>query len=106
MTMCAGRVHQTPHDSEGVATFAGADESALFQRLNRIAIGRKGADYFVVFQSAQNRVAAERISFKPVSVLDVRQEVLFTLREFRRDNGSTGSFLLRQFSRPYGTLFW
>jgi hypothetical protein len=37
--------------------------------------------------------------------LDVRQEVLFTLREFRRDTGSTGSFLLRQFSRPFAGRF-
>jgi hypothetical protein len=30
---------QTPHDSQRIATFAGADESALFQRLDGIAIG-------------------------------------------------------------------
>ena len=34
---------QTPHDSERVATFAGADESALFHRLDGIAIGRQRA---------------------------------------------------------------
>jgi len=70
------------HDSERFFTFSGADESALLQRLDGIAIGRESAYYFVVLQSAQNRVAAERISFKMVSVLDVRQEVLFDFSEF------------------------
>jgi hypothetical protein len=51
----------------------------------------------VVFQSAQNRVAAERVSFKLASLLDVRQEVLFTLREFRRDTGSTAAFFFANF---------
>ena len=41
------------------------------------------------------------LQMRRVSVSDVRQEVLFTFREFRRDTGSTGSFLLRQFSRPF-----
>ena len=31
---------QTPQDSEWVPTLVGADESALFQRLDGIAIGR------------------------------------------------------------------
>ncbi len=77
---------QTPHDSKRVSTFAGADESAPFERLDGIAIGREGADYFVVFQWAENWVAAERISFKLVSVLDVRQQVLFDLSEFWRES--------------------
>ena len=51
------------------------------------------------------RVAGTRISFKLVSVLDARQEVLFTFRECRRDTGSTGSLLLRQFSRPFAGRF-
>jgi hypothetical protein len=34
---------QMPHDSERVATFAGADESTLFHRLDGIAIGRQRA---------------------------------------------------------------
>jgi hypothetical protein len=64
---------QTPHDSERLSTYAGADESALFQRLDRIAIGRQRANFFITFQPPQNWVAAERISFKLVSVLDVRK---------------------------------
>jgi hypothetical protein len=68
---------QTPHDSERVATFAGADESVLFHRLDGIAIGRQRSYFFIVFQTPQNWVAAERISFKLVSVLDVRKQVLF-----------------------------
>jgi hypothetical protein len=60
---------QTPHDSERVATFAGADESALFHRLDGIAIGRQRAYFFIVFQPPQNGVAAERISFKLVALL-------------------------------------
>jgi hypothetical protein len=64
---------QTPHDSERVATFTGADESALLHRLDRIAIGSLRAYLFIIFQPAQNWVAAERISFKLVSVLDVRK---------------------------------
>ena len=40
---------QTPHDSERVATFAGADESALFHRLDGIAIGRQRAYFFIIF---------------------------------------------------------
>jgi hypothetical protein len=64
---------QTPNDSERVSTFAGADESALFHRLDGIAIGRQRAYFFIIFQPSQNWVAAERISFKLVSVLDVRK---------------------------------
>ena len=64
---------QTPHDSERVATFAGRNESALFHRLDGIAIGRQRADFFIVLQPPQDWVAAERISFKLVSVLDVRK---------------------------------
>ena len=62
---------QTPADSEGVATFAGADESAPFHRLDGIAIGRQRTYFFIVFQPPQDWVATERISFKLVSVLDV-----------------------------------
>ncbi len=64
---------QTPHDSERVATFAGADESALFHRLDGIAIGSQRAHFFIIFQPPQNWVTAERISFKLVSVLEVRK---------------------------------
>jgi hypothetical protein len=60
-------------DSEGGATFAGADESAPFHRLDGIAIGRQRANFFVILQPPQDWVAAERISFKLVSVLDVRK---------------------------------
>jgi hypothetical protein len=49
---------QTPQDSERVATFAGADESALFHRLDGIAIGRQRAYFFIIFQPPQNGVAA------------------------------------------------
>jgi hypothetical protein len=66
-------VFQTPRDGERVATFAWADEPALFHRLDGIAIGRQRAYLFIVFQPPQNWVAAERISFKLVSVLDVRK---------------------------------
>jgi len=64
---------QTPHNSERVATFAGADESAPFHRLDGIAIGRQRAHLFIIFQPPQNWIAAERISFKLVAVLDVRK---------------------------------
>ena len=64
---------QTPHDSEGVATFAGADESAPFYRFDGIAIGGQRAYSIIIFRPPQNWVAAERISFKLVSVLDVRK---------------------------------
>ena len=63
----------TPRDCERVATFAGTDESALFRRLDGIAIGRPRPHFFIIFQPPQNWVAAERISFKRVSVLDVRK---------------------------------
>src|ERR1017187_91732 len=89
---------QTPHDSERVATFAGADESALFQRLDGTAIGRQRAYFFIIFHPPQNWVAAERVSFKVVSVLDVRKYVLFSRCEFRQE---TSSFLLRHFLRPF-----
>ena len=62
-----------PPDSEGVATSGGPGESALFQRLDRITIGRQRANFFVIFRPPQDWVAAERISFKLVSVLDVRK---------------------------------
>src|SRR4029077_3678243 len=42
--------------------------------------------------------AAERIGFKLVSVLDMRQQVLFDLREFRWE---ISSFFLRHSSRPF-----
>jgi hypothetical protein len=64
---------QTPQDSERVATFPGADESALFRRFDGIAIGGQRAYSFTIFQPPQNWVAAERISFKLASVLDVRK---------------------------------
>ena len=63
---------QTPHDGERVSTLDGTDESALFHRLDGIAIGRPRAYFFVIFQPPQNWIAAERISFKLVSLLDVR----------------------------------
>ena len=72
--------------------------SALFQRLDGIAIGRQRAYFFIVFQPPQVWVAAERISFKLVSVLDVGKQVLFRLGEFRHE---TTSFLFRHSSRPY-----
>jgi hypothetical protein len=59
---------QTPHECERVATFAGADESALFHRFDGIAIGRQRVYFFIIFQPPQDWVAAERISFKLVSV--------------------------------------
>jgi len=63
-----------PQDGEGAAgTVTGADESAPFHRLDGIAIGRQRAYFFIVFQTPQNWVAAERISFKLVSVSDVRK---------------------------------
>jgi hypothetical protein len=71
---------QTPHYSERVATFAGADESAVFHRLDGIAIGRQRAYFFIIFQVPQNWVAAERISFKLVSMLDVRKAGLVQSR--------------------------
>ena len=64
---------QAPPNGEPVATFAGTDEAALLHRLNGMAIGRQRAYFFVIFQPPQNWVAAERISFKLVSVLDVRK---------------------------------
>ena len=78
-------------------TFAGDDESTFFHRLDRISIGRQRAYFFIIFQLPQNRVAAERICFKLVSVFHVRQQVLFSLGEFRRH---ASSFLLRHLSSP------
>ena len=49
---------ETPHDGERVATFAGADESGLFHRLDCIAIGRQRAYFFVIFRPPQDWVAA------------------------------------------------
>ena len=90
----------------GSSTFAGADESALFHRLDGIAIGRQRAYFFIIFQAPQNWVAAERISFKLVSVLHVRQQVLFSLCEFRQDDWqlSSSPFLTsirRRVSSPF-----
>src|ERR1039457_1168515 len=64
---------KTPPDGERVSTFAGADEPALFHGFDGIAIGRQRAYFFIIFQPSQNWVATERISFKLVSVLDVRK---------------------------------
>src|SRR5580700_10515118 len=94
---------QTPQDSQRVATFAGANESAPFQRLDGISIRGQRTYFLIVFQPPQNGVAAEGVSFKLVSVLHVRKQVLFCLCEFRQE---ISSFLLRHFSRPCGSLFW
>ena len=64
---------QTPHDGEEVATFAGHNESETFHRLDGIAIGGQRTYFFIVFQPPQEWVTAERISFKLVSVLNVRR---------------------------------
>ena len=48
--------------------------------------------FFVIFQPPQNWVAAERISFKLVTILDVRKQVFFGLCQFRQE---ISSFLLR-----------
>ena len=64
---------QTPHDGEEVATFAGRNESAPFHRLDGIAIGSQRTYFFIIFQPTQDWVTAERISFKLVSVLNVRK---------------------------------
>ena len=53
--------------------FTGMDESAFFHRLDCISIGRQRSYFFIVFQVPQNRVAAERISFKLVAVFQVRE---------------------------------
>ena len=66
-------------------TFAGADESPPFQRFDGIAIGGQRAYFFIFFQTPQNWIAAEQISLKLVSILDVRQEVLFDRGEFRQE---------------------
>ena len=50
---------QTPHDSEGVATFSGRNESALFHRFDGIATGGQRAHFFIIFQPPQNWIAAE-----------------------------------------------
>ena len=94
---------QTPHDGERVSTLDGTDESALFQCLDGIAIGRQSAYFFIIFQSTQNCVAAERISFELISVFDVRKQVLFNLCEFRWE---ISTFLLRPFSRRPRTISW
>jgi hypothetical protein len=82
---------QTPRNGEGVTTLAPGYEPTLLHGFYGIAIGGQGTDYFVVFQSAQNRVAAKRVSFKLVPKLHVRENVLFSLRQFRR--GASGSLL-------------
>ncbi|HEV8047151.1 MAG TPA: hypothetical protein VGP35_05455 [Terriglobales bacterium] len=71
---------QTPHNNQRVVTFAGVDESTLLHRLDGIAIGRKSAYFLIIFQGPQDWVAAEGISFKLVSILDVRKQVLFQSR--------------------------
>jgi hypothetical protein len=82
----------------GTAVRRGADESVLFQRLDRIAIGRQRTHFFIIFQPPQNWIAAERIRFKLVALLHVRQQVLFDLSEFWR---GIRSFLLRHSSGPF-----
>ncbi len=85
-----------PRDGEWVSTFAGADESALFQRLNGIAISRQRAYLFIIFQAPQNWIATQRIGFKLLALLHVQKQVLFSLGEFLQE---ISSFLLRHFSR-------
>ena len=90
---------QTPQDSQRVATFVRRNWSALLHGFYGIAIGRQRADYFVVSQSAQNRVTAKGISFKLESMLHVGKQVLFSLRQFRQ--GVRGFLLRHSLARPF-----
>ena len=68
--------------------------------LTVLRLADRGAHFFIIFifQPPENWAAAERISFKLASVLDVRQQVLFRRGEFRQE---ISGFLLRHFSRPF-----
>lgn len=89
---------QTPHDSERFATFTLADDPRCSSALIVLRLADRGVYFFIVFQTPRDWVAAERVSFKLVSVLAVRKQVLFRLCEFR---GEISSFLLRHFSRRF-----
>ena len=44
-----------------------------FHRLDGTTIGRQRTYFFIIFQPPEDWIAAERISFKLESVLDVRK---------------------------------
>src|SRR5262245_18665821 len=90
-------VFHLPLDRERVATLPRNDQSALFESFDRIAIRRGWSEHFIIFHAAQNRVSAQRISLKLVTVLHVPHQVLFSLAELRHHSTESAgtSFLLR-----------
>jgi len=53
---------EAPNDSERFTTPAGNNERTFFQSFHRVAIRGRWAYYFIIFQPAQDRIPAERIS--------------------------------------------
>ena len=53
---------QPPHNLERVGTLSLNDQPGFCESLDRVAIGRRRANDFIIFQLAQNRIPAERIS--------------------------------------------
>ena len=84
---------QTPHDSKRVSTFAGADESAPFQRLDGIAIGREGV--FLHYLSTAAELGCHRANqFQAGIHVGCAKAGLVSLCEFWQE---ISSFLLCHF---------
>ena len=64
-----------PHNRQRITTLARSNQSTLFKRLHRIAIGRERAHDLIGFHIAQNRLTSKRIRLQLIPLLQMRQQI-------------------------------
>jgi hypothetical protein len=62
-------VIQVPEDAQRIVASLAPDQSALFQRLNRVARRGQRAYGFAAFRLPQQQIAAERVCFQRIAIL-------------------------------------
>lgn len=87
---------QPPDQRQSLPTFARSDDTPLFECLDRVLGCRSGTNHFAVFQPTQQRIASEQICLQLVAVLNVRNEIQFSFRQFWQY--VTGFLLRHRFS--------
>jgi hypothetical protein len=75
---------QPPDNAQRVIAFRRDDQSALFKRLDGVAGCGQRAYEFLLLRLPQQHIAAERIGFQIVAILQMRQQVLFGLAQIGR----------------------
>jgi hypothetical protein len=75
---------QPPRDLQGIGRFAPNDDAPFFKCFYGVPICALRSHQFAVLQPAQYGIAAQRISLKLVAVLQVRNDILFSVGEFRQ----------------------